>query len=180
MTFEPSSKLALLEHITTSRRQLERVLFLEAEGDGELISISRLRFNPAELAQPGVAGDWSARRLLAHLAHVQLKFLAWRNAVWIAGLYCARAPQFVEDELGVNPPPETDPGGGPLEQLLEHFAARHRQVVNCLREIPEADLFEPGRAISDASSTIADVAASATYRRDDWARLCIERWRSGL
>jgi hypothetical protein len=177
VTLEPLTKPALLERIVASRRELERVLFHEVEGDEDPGFISRLRFSPDELAQPGVAGDWSARRLLAHLAHVQLKFLAWRNAVWIAGLHCARAPQFVEDELGETPPPETDPGAGPLDRLLEHFAARHRQVLGCLRAIPEADLFEPGRAVSDAASTIADVAASATYRRYDWARLCIERWR---
>jgi hypothetical protein len=74
-------KETLLERIRTSRRQLERYLFyFEKDKEGGFVASKRPKFGEEEMAQPGVAGDWTVCDLLAHLIDREERLLPWLGA----------------------------------------------------------------------------------------------------
>ncbi|MGD8586077.1 MAG: ClbS/DfsB family four-helix bundle protein, partial [Chloroflexota bacterium] len=176
-------KETLLERIRTSRRQLERYLFyFEKDEEGGFVASKRPKFGEEEMAQPGVAGDWTVCDLLAHLIDREERLLPWLGA---AGEN--KTPDTQLPYLGLpHPTPHIEPAhtdtpavlnARSIDELLTEFQHSHQRLEEILAMVPEHVLFSTGYFPGTNEATLAQATAAATYEPYEWARDRLRRWR---
>jgi hypothetical protein len=180
-------KETLLDRIRTSRRQLERYLFyFEKDEEGVFSASKRPKFGEEEMVQPGLAGDWSVRDLLAHLIDREERLLPWLVAAREGKTPEARLPYL---KPHVEPPytgTAAASDASSIDELLAEFQRSHQRLDAILATVPEYILFAAGYfpgtdeatlAQATAAATLAQATAAATYEPYEWAKDRLRRWR---
>jgi hypothetical protein len=158
-----TSKAQLLSDIVTERRRLEK----------NLAALSQ-----AEMIQPGVTGNWSAKDVLAHIVAWEQLFLSWYRS-GLEGQTPERPPvgmsQRAIDEL--NEEIYETHRDRALEKVKSEFSASYQQVLAAVEEIPEEEMFAHGRYGWTGKLTLADYIAGNTCNHYAWANAQVRKWR---
>jgi hypothetical protein len=170
----------LLGKVHTKRRQLDRYLFeFERDESGTFVPSDRLKFGQEEMLAPKVVGEWSLKDLLAHLIDCEQRLVAWFEAPMM-------------DEAPSTPAPCGDPDAlskteGDIPQglrsmtpadVLSLFPWSYQRVLATIQSMSADDLFTAGRYAWTGGTTLAEQVGWSTYRRYDWAKALIRRWRT--
>ncbi len=130
-----------------------------------------------EMAQAGVAGRWSVRDVLAHVA-------AWDRAVteqFRAMLAGERHPLLDMDEEGVQQFNEEHWSANqsmPLAEAVAELTAAREEMLTLLREVDNPSLFAPAPGDEQADMSIA-ACLNAQISHDEEHAEMIEEWREG-
>lgn len=161
----------------TSKDQLvagigrERAALLEL-----LAAIPRARWR-----EPGVWGEgWTVLDLLAHLAEWAGMLLRWHRE-GLAGLRPQLpAPGYKWSQTpALNRAIRDKHAGRSLEDVWQDFQARHQEILELARALPEEDLLNPGRVAWTGRSTLATYLAGNSSSHDHTAARILKRWLSG-
>ena len=137
------TKTQMIEKLRQSRAALEKIV---------------AKVTPQAMGQPGVVEQWSAKDVLAHVAHWQELHLGWWAAVQ-------------RGETPEVPAPGISWSGGGVDKLNHQIYLAHREqsldeILQYLRETfeqflavveatPEEDLFTPGLVPFTGKGTLA-------------------------
>lgn len=110
------------------------------------------------MTQPGVVEEWSAKDVLAHVAHWQELHLGWWAALQrgekpempVPGLTFSR-----EDVDKLNHQIYLAHRDQPLDEVLGYLRGTFQQFMAVVEATPEADLFRPGVAFFTGKNTLA-------------------------
>jgi hypothetical protein len=170
----------LLDKVHTERRQLDRYLFeFERDESGSFVSSDRLKFGQEEMLEPNVVGEWCLKDLLAHLIDCEQRLIAWFEAPLMDEAPSTPAPCGDPDALSKT---EADIPHGlrtmPPDGVLSLFPWSFQRVVATIQSMSSEDLFTADRYAWTGGTTLAERVAWSTYRRYDWAKALIRRWRT--
>jgi hypothetical protein len=154
-------KRELINNIQREREQLNAVL---------------AQVPPARMTEPGIAGAWSAKDILAHLAvwssrAVTLVFQAEHGAKLQLPTSSAN------DWADVNAKDHAEQKDRPLDRVMADFNAVHAQLVKRLHAWPdEATLFDTQRHSALKGRSLADCIWSDSGEHDAEHRAQIQAW----
>lgn len=152
----------LLKRIDSERRRLEKTL---------------ARLEPSQKTQPGVIGLWSVKDILAHLAAWEQLFLGWYQAGLRGETPQVPAPGFTWHEMDeLNEQIYQQHRLRSLAEVQEWFASSYLQVCQVIQEIPESDLFEPGRYPWQGKSSLLQYVLANTANHYRWANSKVRAW----
>ena len=162
-----------MDFLATARRQM---LAGELNDAREKLLDSLAGLSDEEMAAPGVAGAWSVRDILAHLA-------AWdrETTEMFRGMLQGERPPFLDmDEDGIeafNLERHSSTAGGSVAEAVSDLIAAREELVELLREVDNAKLFAPAPGDEHADLSIA-ACISATADHDEEHAEMIESWRA--
>ena len=100
----------------------------------------------AHMTQPGVAGDWSIKDIVAHLTGWRRRTVArFQAALRHESSFSTPWPLNLEDDDEINAWIYSANKDRPLTDVLEESRTVFAQLVDTLSAIPEAELLEPNR-----------------------------------
>jgi hypothetical protein len=100
----------------------------------------------AHMTQPGVAGDWSMKDIVAHLTSWRRRTVAsFRAALRHESSFAPPWPPHLEEDDEINAWIYAANKDRPLSDVLEESRAVFEQLVETLSAFPEAELLEPER-----------------------------------
>jgi hypothetical protein len=137
------TKEQLIAKLRESRGALEKVIAKVA---------------PDAWTQPGVVGEWSAKDVLAHVAHWQALHLGWWAAVQRGETPEVPAPGFTwkrDDVDRLNHQIYLAHRDETLESVLKYLRETFEQFIAAVEATPEEDLFRPGVAPFTGSKPLA-------------------------
>jgi hypothetical protein len=153
----------ILERIRTERRRLEQNLAQVPSG---------------EMETAGVVGEWSVKDVLAHLVDWEQRFLGWYEAGRRGERPAVPAPGIGWDELDLlNRQIYQRNRGRPLEEVLTDFHASYARVFAVIRDIPEDEIFTPGRYSWLGENAMVGPILANTANHYRWAKGHIRAWR---
>lgn len=156
------SKDELLEQIKVERRRLERYL---------------PKFNPEQMCQPGVAGEWSVKDTLAHIFDWEQRFLAWYRAELRGESPEVPAPGMTWEHIDLlNQQIFEQHRERPLEEVLDEFHTSYSEILQVVEAIPEEALFAQGRYAWTGEFTLADFVAGNTSDHYREHKESIRKW----
>lgn len=161
-----------MDFIATARRQM--VAGELQEGRERLLN-SYEGLSSEELLEPGVAGEWSVRDILAHVA-------AWDRAQTAAFrdmLNGVRPPLMDLDDEGIqtfNEEHYAELLGATLDEVLAELEAAREELLELLRGIDNAALFAPAPGDEHADASIAACVQVSAGHDEEHAEM-IEVWR---
>ncbi len=131
---------------------------------------------PAELAQPGVVGEWSAKDVLAHLADWEAHMLVWLAAARRGEEVKGPEPgltwhQIKEFNRGIYEAHREEP----LSEVLAAFDAAHRQFMAMVAAMPEEEMLARGRYKLTAGEALYEWLV-AYAQHDAWGTRRIGDW----
>ena len=157
------NKSELIATIKAERKRLETAL---------------AQIGPADMQLPGVAGDWSVKDVLAHLA-----VWASRTVMAIFQAECGQKPSlnvpndYSNDWANVNQKDYNEQKDRPLDRILADFHGSHAQLVKRLELWQdEAALFDKQRYPSLGGESLADLSHGNGDEHDAEHRAHIEAW----
>lgn len=162
-----------MDFIATARRQM---LAGELNDAREKLLDSFAGLSDEEMVMPGVAGDWSIRDILAHLA-------AWDRATTEAfrAMLEGEHPDFIElDEEGIeifNQEQHSASLGGSVAEAVSSLISAREELVELLRGVDNAKLFAPAPGDEHADLSIA-ACIGVTADHDEEHAEMIETWRA--
>ena len=131
--------------ITRSKAQLQSDLNDEQASFEALLG----EIGEAHMTQPGVAGDWSIKDIVAHLTCWRRRTVArFQAALRHESSYSTPWPPDMEmrDEVDeINAWIYAANTGRPLSDVLDESRAVFEQLVNTISAFPEAELLDPER-----------------------------------
>lgn len=113
---------------------------------------------PEAMTQPGVCGEWSAKDVLAHVAHWQQLHLGWWAAVQRGETPEVPAPGLswqAADVDKLNHQIYLAHCDQPLADVLHYLRETFDQFMAVVEATPEADLFQPGLVSFTGKRTLA-------------------------
>lgn len=157
----PTTKKQLLEAIEVERKALEK--FLD-------------ELSPAQLTQPGLVGEWSAKDVLAHLIEWEQMLLKWHAA----GL---------KGEMPVTPSEEYNWAQTPLlnqkiyekhrdrslADIQKDFKSSFKKMLSTIQGLSDEDLFTHGRYAWTKNNTLGAYFVSSTSSHYHWARTTMKK-----
>jgi len=156
-----TSKDQLLRDIQTERRRLENCLS-ELTND--------------ELEQPGAAGDWSVKDILAHLAAWERLLLEWYQAGLQGGSPAILPVGMSRNKIdSLNQAIYEKNKDRPLDEVISGFRKSYEQVLAAVEAMPADDLFGHGRFDWTGPLLWADYVAGNTCNHYAWARAQIRK-----
>ena len=96
--------------------------------------------SPDEMTRPGVAGDWSVKDMLAHIAWYEAEEAEFYGETSVEGSPLWKVPQDPRNQVVVE---QARPR--PLEQVLADFRSAHDRFLKVIEALSEEDLATPGR-----------------------------------
>ena len=152
----PDTKEGLLDAIQKEHDALQKQL--EVLSAGEMTSVSS-------------ATGWSIKDILAHLSEWEQMCLGWYQsgrggetpAVPAEGYNWGQLPALNQHILEKH-------RQRPLDEILEWFQASYRQIYETVQDIPEEDLFTPGRYTWTRQNKMAAYFTGSTSSHYLWAR----------
>jgi hypothetical protein len=157
------NKDIILERIVAERRQLEKNL----EG-----------LTPQEMVEEGVIGGWSVKDILAHLADWEGRFLGWYEAGLRGEVPQTPAPGLSWSQMDtLNQQIYEKHRDRSLEDVQVEFQRSYQRLLRTVEEIPEEDLFTPGRYAWMGKGTLAGYILANTANHYRWAKTGIRKWR---
>ncbi len=161
-----------MDFVATARRQMLSGQLNEAR---ERLLASFAGLTNEQIAEQGVAGDWSVRDILVHLA-------AWDRAL-SAGykemLDGKRPPVLDLEEEGIEEFNTTNHAHAvdtSVDDVLNEFTAAREEMVEVLRQVDNKDLFAPAPGDEHADLSIAS-CVQVTVSHDEEHAEMIEEWR---
>jgi len=157
-----TSKDQLLKDIRTERRRLEKNLS---------------GWSAEAMTQPGVAGTWSVKDILAHLSAWEKLFLDWYSA-GLQGRVPATLPVGMSQKAmdALNQQIYEKNQRRSLDEVLAEFHASYEVTVRVIEAIPEEEMFARGRFNWTGALTLADYIAGNTCSHYAWAKSQIRKW----
>jgi len=154
------SKAELIEHIQTNHDILEQSLATISE---------------KEMTQPGVAGEWSVKDVLAHLMDWEQRLLEWYQAglrgetpeLPASGMTWANLAELNEQIYQKHLRHS-------LAALMEAYQQSYRHILETVKAMPERDL--AGRFAWTKKRTFGDYVAACTCDHYKWANDMIRKW----
>jgi hypothetical protein len=137
------TKAQLIAKVRASRAALEKVV---------------ARAGPESMTLPGVCGEWSAKDVLAHVAHWQELHLGWWAAVQRGETPEVPAPGYSwrpGDVDRLNQQIYLAHCHQPLDEVLRYLRETFERFVSVIEATPEGDLFRPGAAPFTGKRTLA-------------------------
>jgi len=140
------TKTELVEQIKAERERLENTL---------------ANFNPEQMTQPGVMGEWSIKDILGHIA-------TWESRL-VTILYSIErgvAPKMFHTPAEVdklNAQSFAEQRDRPLDRVLSDFQAVHAQLLKRLDTLKERDLADPNRFKWMEGEPLEKMVASDTF-----------------
>jgi uncharacterized protein (TIGR03083 family) len=152
----PTSKDDLLIAINKERPALEELL--------ETLT-------PAQMTEPGLVGDWSAKDVLAHLSEWEQMVLGWHAAGLRGEIPELPAPGFKWSQTPqLNQQIYEKHRDRPLDEVLDQFQASYREILGIIQGLSNEDLFTSGRYAWTKKNTLGAYMVSATSSHYLWAR----------
>ena len=152
----PTSKDDLLIAIDKERPALEELLETLA---------------PAQMTEPGLVGDWSAKDVLAHLFEWEQMVLGWHQAGLRGEIPELPAPGFKWSQTPqLNQQIYEKHRERPLDEVLELFRASHQEILATIQGLSNEELFTSGRYAWTKKNTLGTYMVSATSSHYLWAR----------
>jgi uncharacterized protein (TIGR03083 family) len=154
----------------------KREFIANIRAEREKLDAVLAHIQPADILRPGVAGEWSVKDVLAHLAMwnsraVTLLFQAERGAK--LQLPQSSAPDWAD----VNASDYASQKDRPLERVLADYHGAHAQLVKRLEGWhDEAMLFDQRRFPQLKGSSLADFVWGDSGEHDAEHREQIEAW----
>ena len=115
----------LVDRIRTTRREFEALL----EG-----------LSPRQMTQPGVAGEWSVKDMLAHIAWYEREEADFYGEIDVEGSPLWRLPQEPRNQKLFEQARHR-----PLQEVLADFREAHERLLSVVERLSEEDLATPGR-----------------------------------
>ena len=158
-----TTKIELLKQIRVERERLEKTL--SSVGD-------------EQMEEPGVAGEWSVKDVLAHLFDWEQRFLGWYEAGLRGEVPHLPAPGFNWRQLPLlNQQIYEKYHAHPLSDVKIEFANSYQRILEKAQAIPEEEMFTRSLyAWMGPSWSLADFIAASTSSHYRWARTLIRRW----
>lgn len=119
------TKQELLALMHATRQELEALL---------------AQLTPAQLSQPGVAGDWSVKDMLAHIAWYQAEEVEFFGETGVAASPLWATPQDARNELLLAQNRERT-----LDDILAEFRCAFARFCSVVEGLSDAELKQPGR-----------------------------------
>lgn len=161
-TGQKLNKALLLQRIDRERRSLEKTLS---------------NLDHAQMTHMGVIGSWSVKDILAHLAAWEQLFLGWYEAGLQGKTPQLPAPGFSWKQIDrINEQIYEQHRLRDLAEILEWFANSYRQIRMVIQDIPEEDLFEPGRYTWQGKLSLIQYVLANTANHYRWANSKIRLW----
>ena len=149
------TKTALIAGLREERARLEKKL---------------ARFSEQQMTAP-VMRAWSAKDILMHLVDWEQRFLEWYRAGLRGEKPEVPAPGMTWKDLSrINRIGFERHQALPLAQALDRFASSYQQILRVAQDIPEADLFVPGRYAWLGRATLAGFLNECSANHYAWAR----------
>jgi hypothetical protein len=161
-----------LDFFATARRQMLAGQLQEAR---ERLINSYAGLSDGEMLEPGVAGDWSVRDVLAHVA-------AWDRAQTEAYRMMLRGerPTLLDLDEEANEAFNHEHHGRlkdlDLQEVITELFAAREEMVMLLRELDNDALFAPAPGDEHAELSIAACISVSTNHDEEHAEM-IENWR---
>lgn len=162
-----------MDFIATARRQMIAGQLNDAR---ERLIASYDGLTEEEMAEPGVAGEWSVRDILAHIA-------AWdrEQTTSYRGMLRGERPPFLDLDLegieAFNREHQALIKGATVNDVVAEFLAAREEMLALLREIDNAALFAPAPGDEHADLSIA-ACVGVSYNHDEEHAEMIEEWRA--
>lgn len=163
-----------MDFIATARRQMLAGQLNDAR---ERIINSYAGLTDEEMDQPGVAGDWSVRDILAHIA-------AWDREQTTAyrAMLDGERPDFLDLDLdgieAFNQQHHERMDGMSVNDVVAEFLAAREEMLVLLREVDNTALFAPAPGDEHADLSIA-ACISVSVNHDEEHAEMVEDWREG-
>jgi uncharacterized protein (TIGR03083 family) len=157
----PTTKKQLLEAIDVERKALEKFL------DG---------LSPAQLTQPGLVGEWSARDVLAHLIEWEQMVLNWYSAGVKGKVPITPAEGFNWAQLpALNQQIYEKHRDKSLAKIQKEFKSSFKKMLSTIERLSDEDLFSPGRYAWTKNNTLGAYFVSSTSSHYHWARTTMKK-----
>lgn len=162
-----------MDFIATARRQMLAGQLNDAR---ERIINSYAGLTDEEMDQPGVAGDWSVRDILAHIA-------AWDREQTLAykAMLAGERPAFLDLDLdGIelfNQEHHDSMEGMSVDEVVAEFLAAREEMLVLLREVDNTALFAPAPGDEHADLSIAACISVSVGHDEEHAEM-IEDWQA--
>lgn len=152
----PTSKNELLAAIAKERGALETYL---------------QTLTAAQMVEPGIVGDWSAKDVLAHLIEWEQMCLGWYRSGLDGDVPPLPAPGFKWNQTpALNQQIYERYQERPLEDIMSRFDDSHQEILAVIEGLSDADLFTPGVYVWTGKNTMGTYFVSATSSHYLWAR----------
>ncbi len=161
-----------MDFLATARRQMLAGQLSEAR---ERLLASFAGLTEEQMREPGAAGEWSVRDILAHLA-------AWDRAQtegYREMLEGKRPPVLDFDEEAIqafNEEHHAQTQLASLDEVITELTASRVATLEVLREVDNKDLFAPAPGDEHADLSIA-ACVQVTISHDEEHAEMIEEWR---
>lgn len=155
------SKAQIIKRLRAERKRLEQNLAY---------------LSPAEMLQPGVVGEWSAKDVLAHLAEWQAQMPVWIAAARRGERVESPAPGLTWKQLDIfNQRIYQAHREKPLAEVLEYFRTTDRQFMEMVESMAEDEMLAHSRYEFIGQGTVYDWL-SAYAAHDLWGKKKIRQW----
>jgi hypothetical protein len=158
---EPADKATLLDEIRTQFAALEEIL---------------APLDMARMTIEGVIPDWSIKDLLAHIASWHHRLLVWLYAAIRNEEPTISGPNSVEEMDALNAQFYQENKSRSLTEALTDLRTTHQQILDIIQEMPEEDLFNPGRFVWAEGEPLWQVIAGDTYEHYQEHQKQIQKW----
>ena len=160
-----------------SKQELEADIVSEHQAlDGLLRKLPESSYG-----EPGVWGDdWTVCDLIAHLAEWHRMLLGWWHEGREGGTPAMPAPGYKWNETPrLNRAIWEKHRGRAFSSVKDDYESTHRGVLDLVRELSEADLFEPGRFRWTGRNALVTYVGANTASHYRFAQKVIKRWQRG-
>ncbi len=155
------TKRELLTLIHATRQELEALL---------------AQLTPAQLSQPGVAGDWSVKDMLAHIAWYQAEEVEFFGETGVEASPLWATPQDARNELLLAQNRER-----PLDDILTEFRTAFARFIAVVERLSDEDLNQPGRFLDTSAARLPwQAIAVHSYEHDREHIALIWQWMENL
>ena len=150
----------LIDLLQTTRQELEGLL---------------AQLSPVQMAQPGVAGVWSVKDMLAHIAWYQAEEVEFFGETGVAASPLWATPQDQRNEILF-----AQSRDRPLEEVLAEFRRVHERFVAVVATLSDAELNQPGRFPDTSANRLPwQAIAVHSYEHDREHIALIRQWLAG-
>jgi hypothetical protein len=157
----PTTKNQLLETIDIERKALEK--FLD-------------ELSPAQLTQPGLVGEWSAKDVLAHLIEWEQMVLNWYSAGVKGKVPVTPAEGFNWAQLpALNQLIYEKHRDKSLVDIKKEFTSSFKKMLSTIKSLSDEDLFTHGRYAWTKNNTLGAYFISNTSSHYHWARTTMKK-----
>jgi hypothetical protein len=125
----------------------------------------------------GVVGEWSVKDILAHLADWEQRFIGWYEAGLRGEVPEIPAAGISWKHLDVlNQRIYEAHRERSLDDVRKFFDISHKQVLTTIENIPEEDIFAPGRYAWLGDNSLLTYLLANTANHYLWAKREIRNW----